>query len=453
MSIIVLSNELLNRIIGFVAQDAADTKDSSHYIYWPRLHQIPLVSHRFLAIATPIIRQTFIESKGDSMELFIRALLRKEPPVLGTSIKRFTSMRCYNELDNPMQTWTGADFGLAETVLRDVSSDEMATSWMDALRDGNVNALAGLALFLLPNLEELTFNEYSNNLGDERNTYVSHALNKASISQNEGQLNGVFSLAKLREVAISYADTENGLYLSTLVPFLKLKSVKRLSAHAVADESFEAGGKKFYAEELELNLTSIEGSCLVSFLGCFPTLKRFKYGIGDATVGHYDFSPRAFATAIGALEHCLEEFIIEDDWESFNFGDDLDDSLPFGSLKEFEKLRKIVCKSAMLLGDPETIEDFHMNDDDSDHDENQEIPVTEMSLVDVIPKSLKDLTLFDCDGGNELDHLRELLLWREELELEIRFIEFDYGRKEYEKEEAEALRRDCETVGITFVYR
>jgi hypothetical protein len=229
--------------------------------------------------------------------------------------------------------------------------------------------------------------------------------------------------------------------------------VKRFSAHAVADEEFQAGGKKFYAEDLELNWSCVAGSCMISFLGCFPNLKWFKYGIGGYTVGYNEFSPRAFGTAIRSLEYCLEEFIIEDIEDSPNFGDDTEMTLPFGSLKEFKKLRKIVCKSTMLLGDPETTADFHMNDDNSDHDENQEIPVTEMSLVDVIPKSLRDLTLLNCGEASKLDYLRELLIQREELELEIRYIEFDFGGNEYEREEAKTLKRDCKAVGITFVHR
>lgn len=453
MSIGSLSNEVLTRIIESVAEDATDTKDFTLTAKRKQLHQIPLVSHRFQAIATPIIRQTYIETKGGSAELLIRALLRKEPAALGTSIKRFTSLRCYNESDNPMQSWTDSDFAQAETVIRDVGPDAVATSWMVALREGDVDALTGLALCLLPNLEELTFNEYSNDLGDNRNTYVSHVLNKASIYQNEGHLIEPCSLVRLKEVSISYADTEGGLRTRTLVPFLNLKSVKRLTAHAVADDRFQDVGNKFYAGELELDLSSIEAACLASFLGCFPHLKRLTYRIGDATVGHNEFSPQTFATAIRSLEHCLEEFIVEDDPDGFNFSGDPENSLPFGSLKGFVKLRKIVCGSAMLIGDPEITEDFHMNDDDSDHDEDQEIPVTEMSLVDVIPKSLRCLTLFDCGGGSELDYLRELLLRREELELEIEFIEFDYGGRKYEKEVAKALRRDCKDVGIKFVHR
>jgi hypothetical protein len=85
-----------------------------------------------------------------------------------------------------MQAWTDADFALAGAVLLDVIQDEIATNWMAALRCGDVDALVWLALFLLPNLEELTFNEYSNNLGDNRN--VSYALNKASLFQDEGRL-------------------------------------------------------------------------------------------------------------------------------------------------------------------------------------------------------------------------------------------------------------------------
>lgn len=258
---------------------------------------------------------------------------------------------------------------------------------------------------------------------------MSYVLNKAASLQEEGRLAEPRSLAQLRLVYIAYYGTESGLYINSAAPFLRLKSAKKVTICSVRGGGFQPEGRTFYTEDLDLQRACVQGSCIVRFLACFKNLKRFRYRCGDDTVGDDEFSPRDFGVAIRSLSRSLEEVIINDNEFKFKslMGDE--PSIPFGSLKDCEKIRKIDCTSTMLLGGSDR----------------------SLSLVEVIPKSLRKLLLFDCGGDRELRYLRELLLEKEELNLELQYVQFDYGKGSWDKDEAEVLRKHCEAAGITLL--
>lgn len=136
MSISDLSNELLFRIFELVPAR-------------PSRRHVVLVSRRFCAIATPLLYERFTESSPRSLELLLRTLLHNA--LLAKSIKRFICVPFYNE--SPMKSWTDGDFVLAQELVRDISLDDMVTEWMTSVRTGTTDALVGLVISMLANVE------------------------------------------------------------------------------------------------------------------------------------------------------------------------------------------------------------------------------------------------------------------------------------------------------------
>jgi hypothetical protein len=63
---------------------------------------------------------------------------------------------------------------------------------------------------------------------DVNERHLAYILNRAARLQNEGHLETQGSLSKLHRISVTYHDTENGLDIPEVLPFMKLKSVKKL---------------------------------------------------------------------------------------------------------------------------------------------------------------------------------------------------------------------------------
>jgi len=107
-------------------------------------------------------------------------------------------------------------------------------------------------------------------------------------------------------------------------------------------------------------------------------------------VGNHDILPQKIGVAISRLKSCLEKLIVTYD-DEHTYGDE--DPLSFGPLTDVERLKEIETKSIFLLGDPESALDDELNLDSEEEEDDGEILVKELGLVDVLPKSLKRLSL------------------------------------------------------------
>jgi len=121
-------------------------------------------------------------------------------------------------------------------------------------------------------------------------------------------------------------------------------------------------------------------------------------------VGHHDILPQKIGVAISRLKSCVERLIVTYD-DEHTYGDK--DPSSFGPLTDFERLKEIETKSIFLLGDPESALDDELKLDSEEEEDDGEKPVKELSLVDVLPKSPKRLSLpLRCE---RTEKFRELL--------------------------------------------
>jgi hypothetical protein len=95
-------------------------------------------------------------------------------------------------------------------------------------------------------------------------------------------------LKQLISVSVAYWDTEMGLSIDTLIPFMRPSSVKKAYFHMVAQESFTESPLRFQITDLGLKYSNLDGDVLVHFLRCFPPLEKFYYNNGGAIVGYSD---------------------------------------------------------------------------------------------------------------------------------------------------------------------
>ena len=128
----------------------------------------------------------------------------------------------------------------------------------------------------------------------------------------------------------------------------------------------------------------------------------------------------------------MEKFELRGDEDYDNVG--IDEPLPIGSLKEFEKLKELRIDSRALLGDWSDTES-----DIIDSDDDEEPPSRHSKLVDILPPSLEVLKLYSCEEGS-LRLARELLEQRKDLVPVLRKFHLYFAFAGYDTTVAKELR-------------
>jgi hypothetical protein len=100
--------------------------------------------------------------------------------------------------------------------------------------DGNWDAIVGLLLRWLPNLQQITMESYP----CEESNYIDLSLNTVAKYQNLDLERSTF-LKHLKSVSLAYRDTESGMSIDKVIPFTTSQSVSRADFHMISDECFE----------------------------------------------------------------------------------------------------------------------------------------------------------------------------------------------------------------------
>ncbi|KAH8589277.1 hypothetical protein B0O99DRAFT_692682 [Bisporella sp. PMI_857] len=437
-----LSNELLLQIIDWVSRDNLLANKHNN---GQDLAHLALCSRSLNALTTSVLYETFYFRGENSLPLLLQRVIKD--PEIGRRFKRIVGESRFEDESLGIDILSEVDVAACEQKIREwCPAEDSALDWIAKFREGDWDAFMALLLPYLENLREINLESFGSFI-DVNERHLAYILNRAARLQNEGHLETQGSLSKLHRISVTYHDTENGLDIPEVLPFMKLKSVKKLFVHMLQGEDPLHGRMTSQIEDLSLQYSCVESDTLVKLLRSFPNLKRLSYENGGAVVGDHEFLPQKFGEGIQHLKETLETLAISDD-ESYM---GVIDPLPIGPLTDFNNLRALMVSAKVLLGDPESAEDReieHIGSDSGAEDDDQ--LVKEYSLLGVLPPSLVELTIKHCQG-KELGYLRELLEQRDKVPLLKRvLLAFDRWRPA-PAEESEEVKRLFEDAGIVLL--
>jgi hypothetical protein len=201
-----------------------------------------------------------------------------------------------------------------------LESDGVRTTLWDIER-GSWEAMTTLALSLLPNLEELEFSNWPLHEAPSWTSFLSRAADCQKMKQNLPS-----SLAHLTRVSLSYKDTETGMDIEELKAFMRLNSLRHISAHMVDGSNDWYDEEEDWAPEspdpdsnlpefshvtkIAFSYSAIDYRVLAYFLRSCPHLQSFEYDHGGPIVGDADFVPPRFMIALKQVESTLQELTI-----------------------------------------------------------------------------------------------------------------------------------------------
>lgn len=281
MSFNQLSNELLIEIIKWLGLPA-----NTH------VHNLALCSKRLNKLATPHLYDRFVQGTWNQDASLLTVLLRE--PQLGTFIKSSGSGFCSYDDESAKDFKFGEeDLALCRKRMGELFIGEAAVEkWISDLESKKRNALMGLLLSCMPRVREIKIESYKNSP-----TYVDLVLNTAAYLQSQGS-DSSYAMSHLKSVTISPFDTESGLSLHTILPFLIPKSVTTAMFCAVKDELDHIKQSPHLAiETLLLDGSLICRRPLIRFLGCFKDLKKFRYNTCATTKWGSNFLPQTMGYA------------------------------------------------------------------------------------------------------------------------------------------------------------
>jgi hypothetical protein len=303
-------------------------------------------------------------------------------------------------------------------------------------------------LLFVPNLEILRFNRRLGNRWNPDSGYILRVLEyAASVKLEEGA--PASPLTKLSFVSLGRQYDNEHISIKQLRPFLTLKSISKVhvrgfwdsSIHVPIPERLQPGTK-----DLQINhYDTCDKSVLVGFLRCFSSLGKFTCScIVRKGVRKIDVEGRPFAQhlgqAIAHLTHCLEELALYN--VRMTAGGFLGSESPqsIGSLAKFEKLRIIRTDAYVLFGPPLPLYP----------DQHQRLGHKILRLVDVLPRSIQEVTLGNCDFDQIQHQLQELLARTGEFPV-LRTIWIKIATFTVNEEIRQNLIADYQTAGISLI--
>lgn len=427
MSFDRLPDETLVEIINCVGHDGLVSS----------FRNLAIVNRTLHRIVTPLLYEQFTEASTSSAPRFLRAVLAN--PQLAEGVRSYKGYGLPNPApENFVRTmdmlWPGqksksemsgkfldlsgfqeGDFDrLQETMKRLGCQDR--TEWISDIRKGQWHAVTSMILLLLTNLENFEVEDYRD---DAETGHVEYALGIAARLQKYA-FTRQFALKHLTTVSLaggphpskkddpvslgpslwSSTSSETGyLYISDVLPFLKLSSVQSMSISRLAavegcgrtSAEYLAGSPEISITDLEMTDSVLEMGEFESFLRSFSCIRRLSY---EHVAAREDFLPQEIGKSISHLKHCLEELDISSEVEENGYNTS---PQQIGSLAGFDKLRRIDLAGPDLLGYP-----------------NWEDGATpDIKLINILPKSLETLVVGASDSQGEERHLRELLAAKE----------------------------------------
>ena len=282
MSINDLPNEILYRILNYVTNNNPSISEQLR-----ELASLSRISPRLHKFVEPVLYSLFEEINKRNLLQYLRTIL--EQPQLATNVKQYKGRQ---------QPWTFTTYTVTlffswrtvkKTVVQNaiesiVSDKQEARNWLEAIGEGSWDATTALALAHLPQLQHLhlaIIGDHNSYTGcqvayqGENYHWIKKTLMRAAQLQHQG-ISTPLALEHLTAVTLSPSQVKNrDLSMAQLLPFLKLKSMRKLVARGwdLVRWGVEAD-ISLTIVDMELQRFNIAESLVERFFACFPVLEK-----------------------------------------------------------------------------------------------------------------------------------------------------------------------------------
>lgn len=404
-------------------------------------YHLAVSCRRFYAVLLPILfyhvhlcETRRLHSIGQ-VSRFLYALVRN--PKLASSV-RVLELGCwetpkdyYSPPPLVLETQDGSerDFAYNAQIIHTLldesrcSEDERA-QWNQDVEFGITDAWLALLIPRLRGLRKisLTWPYY------EGEGYVSKMLERAASGKGPG-------FPYLDEAFGCWYDSENAADTFLMHPFLKMPAMRKLGGFSLEEDVYRSNERQPSAPfssgivDIDLDRTNASHGMRHWIESC-KALRSFRINHGGATVGDGNFNPRALYQSLLLHRKTLERIWIRSDED--NFPDE--DGPWMGSFAEFPALKLL---HASLRG-------LALVDDEDE-------PGRE--LKDVLPPSLENLYLWDCDtelSGWAVEQMESLIGSQRLPKLKTLNFESPKMQDPGHQRKLEQLGQQCQDAGIAF---
>jgi hypothetical protein len=354
MSLLGLSNEILQQIIGYVAAGWLPLHDPHNR---RRLINISKCCWRLHNIVHPYLYSALEihQWEGYKFLSFIRTLTAK--PQLARLVKTFYYTEIIGD-ESEISSLLEESKAWMRSILPDETYGiEACDEWFNDLFLGSIGddksgdaIVAWLLVLFSDNLEEFSFNDF-----EGERPYIDSVLEDAAEEQwLDRSPCPLSSLKSVHVYPYEFEEKDCRVGFDSILPFLKLKSVEELSVSDLDMGYMSARGwgpdndNKFKLRALTLNCSRLNEFTLPQFLICFSSLTKFDYQVWKGTdqyTRNWCIWP-VLRRSLFNLRGCLEELYLEsetnDDVEldaRYSHAIVGDPHQPFGLLSEFSNLR------------------------------------------------------------------------------------------------------------------
>ncbi|QDS73459.1 hypothetical protein FKW77_008914 [Venturia effusa] len=454
INLLHLSNELLITIIRHISFEVELTQGQRPYGHRP-LFVFSLTSKRLYQLTEPILYHRFVEEflgNPNALQLFLKRIILR--PDLAQLVRIYHgSAKDSHYHDNHLSIECLKEGSIWSTITERVAeksndADE-AEEWIKSIEEGNWEAITALTLSLLPKIQDLKFQGWSYK-PEKVYPNLLRYLSRARDLQLEGDVDNVFALGHLKKVTVEYWDTEGGMRLSLLLPFLSIPSVDTLWAARMSDGGTWDSTIQFpNIKALSFKPANVDSDLFQKFLRSFPNLVDLYYQSG---FGETSLEPPRFRTALAHLKSSLTTLTLFDDEADIGEGDLA--GFPIGSLVEFERLHTLRLESSMLTGEAgeETVLDGFSS---------------VQSIASSLPSSLCHLQLLHCEYNSRIaSEIVHLIAWKSSVVPHLKTLDIGWERIVYpdkpsppgpfkyspfERAAALQLLEDMEAVGVEMI--
>ena len=262
-------------------------------------------------------------------------------------------------------------------------SKEEQEDWETDLQEGGAeDPWLALLMPLLPHLDQL------NMMFEYPSAHMHKMLERAVRNFNPFDANQAFT--SLREVSVTWWDTESGVNSSDVLPFFRFPAMRTFRGHMTVDahpdgnrEGMDDGlPSSDFSKITTIDLrSSNSGRGFPDLLCACENLESFSYLHADGGVGSDGFNPLAFYHSLYHHKNTLRKLKILFDIDKgyYPLGSSTEDVF-VGSLAAFSDLKEICLRASNVL----------------DFDEEQS-GLIRTPLIKVFPMSLESLSLEDVD--------------------------------------------------------
>lgn len=285
MSINDLPNEILYKILNYVTNCNPSISEQLR-----ELASLSRSSRRLHNFVEPVLYGSFEEINKRGLLLYLRTVL--EQAQLATNVKQYKGWQ---------QPWTFTTYTVTlffswrtvkKTIVQNaiesiVSDKQEARNWLEAIGEGSWDATTALALAHLPRLQHLHLaiigchNYYTGCQVDyqgENYHWIKETLMRAAQLQHQGILAPLALEHQTAVTLIPSQEKNRDIAMSQLLPFLNLKSMRKLVARGWDLVRWEVEANiNLTIVDMELQKFNIAESLVDRFFACFPALEKLHY--------------------------------------------------------------------------------------------------------------------------------------------------------------------------------